>query len=471
MLRRILILLLAAAVAVALLLPAVVQSQSFAFDDEFDGTTLDTTQWTAWNRAGDMNEQECYLASNLSVVGGFATTLTKPDAAGCAPFSPPLNYSSGGIQWASYNFLYGSIEARVKFAAFKGAHDSIWLLGANCQSDQITNSGNNCGWPQPGSDEIDIAEIMENHGYSVVNEQIHSTLGNPGCAGFPGDVTQDFHVYRLDWSASQVVWSIDGSVTCTVTQAVPQHPMFFMFNIAGDVNSGNMTGSGLPASAYLDWVHVTTAGQPTATPTSTPRSTDTPTVTPTSQPTDTPTLGPTPTPTDTVQPATATPMQMPTATPTATSSASFFVGSTSIGAAHDNSPAGEPEAFPAVAAASGTAGHIRVYIDAGNQSSKVIMGIYADGGGKPGTLLASGSVTSPTANAWNAMTIPATTITAGQTSWLAILSPVGKGTVRYRDVDGGSAPSYSPGNRTTMPTPWTTGATWPSHAISAYAYP
>jgi hypothetical protein len=148
----------------------------------------------------------------------------------------------------------------------------------------------------------------------------------------------------------------------------------------------------------------------------------------------------------------------------------ILLGDTTVEAAHDSSPTGEPEAFAATGLVTGTATHLSIYLDTGNQSSKVVVGIYTDNAGKPGTLLAQGTISVTTAAAWNTATIPATTITAGQKYWIALLSPPTKGTIRYRDASGGDAQTYPSTRRTTMPSPWSTAAHWPSHNLSAYAW-
>jgi hypothetical protein len=83
-------------------LPAASQA-TYAFDDEFDGTTLDTNQWTALNRDGDTSNQElqCYLASNVSESGGLLSLLSQLDPAGCAKIGTRYQHSSGAIVWTS----------------------------------------------------------------------------------------------------------------------------------------------------------------------------------------------------------------------------------------------------------------------------------------------------------------------------------------------------------------------------------
>src|SRR5690348_17342056 len=97
-------------------------SSSLIFDDEFSGTSLDTTQWVTLNRGGDASnsEAECYLASNTSVGGGFLSLVSRSDQAGCASIGTSDQYSSSMVQWRNFNFLYGTVEARIKFAGGQG---------------------------------------------------------------------------------------------------------------------------------------------------------------------------------------------------------------------------------------------------------------------------------------------------------------------------------------------------------------
>ena len=132
------------------------------------------------------------------------------------------------------------------------------MLGANCQAGNIATANNvpPCNWPQPGSDEIDIAEVLNSTPTSV-NEQIHSDVFNWGCSASTVDVSQDFHIYRLEWSAGSLVWTIDGTQTCQVTSNVPSTPMFLLIDTAIGGAGGPVTDSTLPQTMSVDYVKVT----------------------------------------------------------------------------------------------------------------------------------------------------------------------------------------------------------------------
>jgi hypothetical protein len=99
----------------------------------------------------------------------------------------------------------------------------------------------------------------------------------------------------------------------------------------------------------------------------------------------------------------------------------------------DYNPAGSAEAF-AVRATGSTLSRLSVYVDPASTAASLVAGIYADGGGGPGQLLAQGST--PLAQGggdWNTVHVPTMTLTPGETYWIAILTPAGGGTLRFRD--------------------------------------
>jgi hypothetical protein len=107
--------------------------------------------------------------------------------------------------------------------------------------------------------------------------------------------------------------------------------------------------------------------------------------------------------------------------------------------------AGRAEAFPFKAGASSAAGAVHVYIDARNRAERVLIGLYADAGGRPGLLLAAGSLSGPKAGAWDTATIAPVQLVPGAGYWLVVLG--GGGTLRIREGAGGSC-------KAEMSVPW-----------------
>jgi beta-glucanase (GH16 family) len=162
------------------------------------------------------------------------------------------------VQWSSFNFTYGTVEYRAKMAGGQGPWPAIWLLGWNCQQSNVLSADNTgaCNWPQPGSNEIDITEILGST-HTSVNQQVHSTNNNNGCTGVTSDTSQNFHVYQLVWTSSSLVWKIDGNTTCSLSSNIPSTPMFMIINTAVGGSGGSISNSSLPQTMQVDYVKVT----------------------------------------------------------------------------------------------------------------------------------------------------------------------------------------------------------------------
>jgi beta-glucanase (GH16 family) len=205
--------------------------------------------------ANPSEELECYRQSQVALDGGYLS-LTAVEGV-CAGGYSGQNYVSGAVFFAQpLTFQYGTIEYRARMSGAQGMWPALWMLGYQCQPSSDTIFDNGCNWPYPGSDEIDITEIL-NSNFGNVNEQIHSSLGNPGCTANVSDTGQNFHIYDLVWTANQVSWLIDGVTQCVQTTAVPQDPMFLIINVAVGGQGGAVDNNQLPSTLFVDYVRVT----------------------------------------------------------------------------------------------------------------------------------------------------------------------------------------------------------------------
>ena len=92
-----------------------------------------------------------------------------------------------------------------------------------------------------------------------------------------------------------------------------------------------------------------------------------------------------------------------------------------------------------------------------------MLGLYADSGGQPTTLLGSGRISAPAAGQWAEVPIASgPQLVAGQAYWISLLNPAdGTGTLRWHDRagGGGGAERTSASNSlTTLPATWATAA-------------
>lgn len=137
----------------------------------------------------------------------------------------------------------------------------------------------------------------------------------------------------------------------------------------------------------------------------------------------------------------------------------------------DTNASGQAEAFPYTATASGTVGHLWVYLDPSNQASEVVLGLYSNAGGAPGQLLTSGHISNPRAGAWNPVAVNPVAVVAGKTYWLAVLAPPGTGPIEFRDAgtSGGTDQTSAQSDLSTLPAQWNPGQVWQSTPASLYA--
>lgn len=231
------------------------------FDDEFNGSAVDTTLWLENNNLtwlanggdGSQNgESQCFQPAGDSEGGGYLAETVRVDSS-CSGYS----YTSGAVQ-SRKSFLYGTVEVRAKLAGGKGPWPTIWLLGAGCQPWRMS-TGCHPKWPQPGSEEIDIADALYSN-HTTVTEGLHASAGGVMCSPALTEDSQNWHVYSVVWGPGALTWMIDGVTTCTERDAaVPSHPMFVILDTAVGGTGGQIDNATLPQTSLFDYVRVTSA--------------------------------------------------------------------------------------------------------------------------------------------------------------------------------------------------------------------
>ena len=152
-------------------------------------------------------------------------------------------------------------------------------------------------------------------------------------------------------------------------------------------------------------------------------------------------------------------------------SATTLVGDTAVEGTSDSNPSDQAQAWPYTASASGTAGAISFYVDTGNTAPALRLGLYSDSNGSPGTLLDSGTVSSPHSGAWNTATLSGgVAITSGTKYWLAALG-TGGGTFTFRDRAGGTGCTTlvsSQTNLAALSTSFSPGESWQGYCPGSF---
>jgi beta-glucanase (GH16 family) len=236
---------------------------NIVWSDEFNGTSINTNNWTYDLGGGGFgnNELEFYTNSpqNAYVSNGLLHIVVLTNASG---YTSARMKTQGLQSWA-----YGRMEARIQIPRGQGIWPAFWMLGTNIVP---------VGWPTCG--EIDI---MENIGKTSDQGTDHGTIHGPmsgggdynGGSGVGGTYTlpsgalaDNFHIYAVEWTPNQIEWFLDTNQFFTATPAslpgggvwVFTQPQFFILNVAVGGNwPGNPDGTTIfPQQMLVDYVRV-----------------------------------------------------------------------------------------------------------------------------------------------------------------------------------------------------------------------
>ena len=231
------------------------------WSDEFNGaakTPPNSGKWTYDLGAGGWGnkELETYtkLPENVSQDGQGHLVITAIKTAS--------GYTSARLKTqGKFTVKYGKIAVRMKIPHGQGMWPAFWMLGNDIKS---------TGWPACG--EIDV---MENIGKEP--SIVHGTIHGPGYSGAKGishqyalpngqALSDDFHVYAVEWSPAAITFFLDDKPYATVTPAdlpagthwVYSHPFFLLLNLAvgGDWPGNPDNTTHFPQTLIVDWVRV-----------------------------------------------------------------------------------------------------------------------------------------------------------------------------------------------------------------------
>jgi beta-glucanase (GH16 family) len=240
--------------------------------DDFLGSSIDSSKWTVFDRISDQvnGEINCCVPSNVSVSAGILNGVSKFEDHTCgdsqqAPVTE--HYTSWQIQQKTAPFLYGTVEVRAKLPGGIGIWPAVWMLGYQWQASQpYTANTPEHNWPHDGWCEIDIAEFWQN-ARTRVNTTVHyNTPGGLHEQALPFDATTRFMIYRLQWSAGSLVYSVDAQdgvgfrtlYTVTGADRVPNVPMYLVIHSAiGGIGGGTPDPATFPQTFSVDWVRIT----------------------------------------------------------------------------------------------------------------------------------------------------------------------------------------------------------------------
>lgn len=217
------------------------------FEDRFETGNLDTQKWMTkshwasqslgqnFSQVGDLHAFTD--GKNVSVDGkSLKIEVRKEKTTGMQwriPFGfveQEFEYTSGivstsGAEW----WKHGILEAKVKYAPSQNLVDAIYLLG------------------EETSPQINLVEMGAKNRVGMLSKLTDGIQAD--CESISGLKSGEFYIFRLDWSASSLVWTINGREILNITHDIPA---FKMHLNAASILVGEPVS--MPHRFEIDWV-------------------------------------------------------------------------------------------------------------------------------------------------------------------------------------------------------------------------
>ena len=247
---------------------------NLVWSDEFNTNgAIDSNKWfhqTQLPSGGSWfnNEVQHYtdLLSNSFVDNGNLNIVAKKE-----PFTDQgvtKQYTSARLN-SKFAFTYGRVDIRAKAPNASGTWPALWLLGKNVNEDGgfFDSNFGTTSWPACG--EIDIMEhgIFPGQPINYIGAAIHtpSSFGNTSNKGGiqASDISQNYHIYSMNWSPNQITFLLDGVVFYTYNPTVKNAStwpfnadQYLLLNIAMGGFAGTIPTSFVQSSMIIDYVRV-----------------------------------------------------------------------------------------------------------------------------------------------------------------------------------------------------------------------
>jgi beta-glucanase (GH16 family) len=222
-----------------------------AWQDEFDGPSLDTSNWTVVSDAPGgfhhcclNNTLNAWAPDDVSIVGGnLRLTTERRNVQGRA-------YTSGAVTTlGKFDYLYGRLEIGARLATGDGLWPAFWLLPVD-----MTSSASGIA-----QYEVDMTETL---GETPHTDYMVDWIGSwhQYCQYDGPDFTAGFHEYTFIWTADALTWLIDGVQRCEFHRGMPTTRMYLTLNtrIGGSWPVPPDATTVLPQYTDIDYVRLYT---------------------------------------------------------------------------------------------------------------------------------------------------------------------------------------------------------------------
>ena len=239
------------------------------WNDEFDGTALDTTKWNCEDGKGNGFTKK---QSNVVVQNGQLVITARHEN---PKDNKGLAFSTGYVTTArKFSFQYGRLEFRARLPYGEGVWPALWTMG-----DYYLTTSDELGWPVCG--EIDVMEMVgagtdadkylqvqnQQHTSGLhwgVDRENHKDMGAVKHRVSEGILADKYHVFAIEWDEKSIKFFFDDKMCTEVFLDDPSMLNSFhqkhwiiinlaLYNyepfIADDTTP-------LPQSMYVDYVRV-----------------------------------------------------------------------------------------------------------------------------------------------------------------------------------------------------------------------
>lgn len=238
--------------------------------DDFDGTRVNKSNWTSQTQANYNAEVQCYtdddtsVNKNYDVSNGSLKIVARKGGHSCDGLGGvSRSWTSGRINSKDKReFLYGRIEARIRFYDLKGGTwPAFWMLENRINEQPFKGDNDFVGWPNPGAGEIDVWEWYANGSGSYITNFFNTNnCGSETRYSYPGGASdvQQWHDYAIEWNQDFIKFFIDNNLVRShdvSNCAQYKEPMFILLNVAmGGTLGGAIDPTLTTASMEVDFV-------------------------------------------------------------------------------------------------------------------------------------------------------------------------------------------------------------------------
>lgn len=228
-------------------------SWKLTFEDDFDSGKIDDQKWMNSFFWGKMLINDRYVMAgdkhyytdnkNFEFNGTTLKIVTKQEKASGKVWHPlhgfnttDFNFTSGMLCTAhSFRQQYGRFEAKIKVDANYPVYQAFWLKGEKIVPEVDVFKFN--------MDKKNRFQMSNIWGQSPKERNSDKMNGS--------SLSNDFHIYTLDWTPEKISWKINGYEVYSSTENIPNEPLYLMLSAGIHKES---EAQELPSNFEIDWV-------------------------------------------------------------------------------------------------------------------------------------------------------------------------------------------------------------------------